>query len=304
MLKVSVVEASENHSNKASQWVRIAKQTDLLLGRLTTSPKGGGTTGVVPMPKRKGLSNKIRFEVFKRDSFKCQYCGRSAPDVMLQVDHINPVARGGKNAMTNLVTSCQPCNGGKGATPLNDQSEVIKQKSYLDELNERRAQLTMMMQWREGLDGINDEAFNRVESDILSRLKCRLSHTGTKLIKAAIRKHGLASILESIRICEEQYLEIGHDGKPTPESITKAINYIPRIAFWSKERENGPNIDRILYARGVLRNTCRSLPYGVIDFIKDYISRGVDVETVIRIAKGSRNWHQFTDRVEEVLDAS
>lgn len=42
------------------------------------------------MSKRKGLSPKVRFEVFKRDSFKCQYCGRSAPDVMLRADHIEP----------------------------------------------------------------------------------------------------------------------------------------------------------------------------------------------------------------------
>lgn len=30
------------------------------------------------MAKRKSLSKKIRFEVFKRDSFTCQYCGRKA----------------------------------------------------------------------------------------------------------------------------------------------------------------------------------------------------------------------------------
>ena len=43
------------------------------------------------MAKRKGISKKTRFDVFKRDSFTCQYCGKSAPDVVLQVDHINPV---------------------------------------------------------------------------------------------------------------------------------------------------------------------------------------------------------------------
>ena len=43
------------------------------------------------MAKRKNLSKSVRFEVFKRDSFKCQYCGKSAPDVVLEVDHIIPV---------------------------------------------------------------------------------------------------------------------------------------------------------------------------------------------------------------------
>ena len=39
------------------------------------------------MAERKPLSKKIRFEVFKRDAFTCQYCGQMAPDVLLEVDH-------------------------------------------------------------------------------------------------------------------------------------------------------------------------------------------------------------------------
>lgn len=48
------------------------------------------------MAKREPLSKGIRFEVFKRDNFTCQYCGAKAPDVILEVDHINPVKLGGK----------------------------------------------------------------------------------------------------------------------------------------------------------------------------------------------------------------
>ncbi|MFX5785200.1 HNH endonuclease, partial [Acinetobacter baumannii] len=48
------------------------------------------------MATRKNISTKTRFEVFKRDSFKCQYCGRCAPEVILHVDHIHPVSKGGE----------------------------------------------------------------------------------------------------------------------------------------------------------------------------------------------------------------
>ncbi len=65
------------------------------------------------MTRRKSLSKKTRFEVFKRDSFTCQYCGKKAPDLVLQVDHIKPVASGGSDDLMNLITSCQPCNAGK-----------------------------------------------------------------------------------------------------------------------------------------------------------------------------------------------
>lgn len=63
---------------------------------------------------RKPLSKKIRFRVFQRDNFTCQYCGRSAPEVELHVDHIRSVANGGDNDMENLITACKDCNLGKG----------------------------------------------------------------------------------------------------------------------------------------------------------------------------------------------
>jgi len=70
------------------------------------------------MAKRKSLSKKIRFEIFKRDGFTCQYCGKTPPQVILEVDHINPVISGGDNDVMNLITSCFDCNRGKGAREL------------------------------------------------------------------------------------------------------------------------------------------------------------------------------------------
>lgn len=68
--------------------------------------------------RRKGLSQRLRFEVLRRDSFTCRYCGRSAPEVALHIDHVVPVAAGGDNVPENLVTACQGCNLGKGARLL------------------------------------------------------------------------------------------------------------------------------------------------------------------------------------------
>ena len=68
--------------------------------------------------KRKGLSVRLRFEIFKDDEFTCRYCGRQPPQVVLHVDHVVPVAEGGGNERSNLVTSCMECNSGKGAIPL------------------------------------------------------------------------------------------------------------------------------------------------------------------------------------------
>ena len=55
---------------------------------------------------RTSISKKLRFEIFKRDSFKCQYCGKESPNVILEIDHINPISNGGKNDILNLITCC------------------------------------------------------------------------------------------------------------------------------------------------------------------------------------------------------
>jgi len=88
------------------------------------------------MVERKPLSKKIRFEVFKRDSFTCQYCGSKAPDVILEIDHIKPVAKGGKNEIINLVTSCFDCNRGKSKNELSDDSIVERQRKQIEEKEE------------------------------------------------------------------------------------------------------------------------------------------------------------------------
>jgi len=66
---------------------------------------------------RRGVNLKLRFDVLQRDSSTCQYCGRRAPEVEVEVDHIVPVAAGGTDVIDNLVTACCDCNSGKAARP-------------------------------------------------------------------------------------------------------------------------------------------------------------------------------------------
>jgi 5-methylcytosine-specific restriction endonuclease McrA len=54
-----------------------------------------------------------RFNVFLRDRFRCQYCGRPFPSAELTFDHVIRRAAGGETAWDNIVTACAPCNAGK-----------------------------------------------------------------------------------------------------------------------------------------------------------------------------------------------
>lgn len=62
------------------------------------------------------VSDKLRYQVLKRDSFKCCACGASPakdPSVELHIDHVIPWSKGGETTLENLQTLCSKCNLGK-----------------------------------------------------------------------------------------------------------------------------------------------------------------------------------------------
>ena len=70
----------------------------------------------------RSINYRTRFKVMQRDDFKCQICGASPATqagVLLHVDHIVPVAKGGQATMDNLQTLCQKCNLGKSDLDMN-----------------------------------------------------------------------------------------------------------------------------------------------------------------------------------------
>lgn len=85
------------------------------------------------------VSKRMRFEVFKRDSFECQYCGATPPGVLLHCDHIEPVSKGGKTEMDNLVTACEACNQGKSDIPLGVVPQSLADRAT--DVAEREAQI-------------------------------------------------------------------------------------------------------------------------------------------------------------------
>jgi len=66
--------------------------------------------------ERGKVSNKMRFAIYKRDGYRCCRCGVSQKYAALEVDHIIPIAHGGKSTFDNLQTLCHNCNVAKGDT--------------------------------------------------------------------------------------------------------------------------------------------------------------------------------------------
>lgn len=177
---------------------------------------------------RQSLSKKLRFEVFKRDSFTCQYCGQSAPTVVLNADHIHPVSKGGDTDILNLITACFECNAGKKDRLLSDDTAVAKQKAQLDELNLRREQIEMMLEWRNALKSLDSELVDiAVDAFDSETPGWHTSDSGRKTISKHIKKFGLTAVLDAIDIATSQYLRFYSHGESEGEAEGDSVG----IAF-------------------------------------------------------------------------
>ena len=181
------------------------------------------------MMPRKPIPKSVRFEVFKRDKFTCQYCGASAPDVILQVDHIKPVSKGGTNDIMNVVTACRDCNSGKTNRELSDDSAIKVQKKRLDDMQERREQLEMMLQWRDSLLNAVEAEVDAINSIFCSQTKWGISDHGRIGIRKLIKQFGFNEVYEACQIAVDKYYN------STESSWNNAYNKIGGICYNRKK---------------------------------------------------------------------
>ena len=247
------------------------------------------------MAKREPLSKRIRFEVFKRDNFTCQYCGAKAPEATLEVDHIKPVKKGGTNEIMNLITSCFDCNRGKSTKLLSDQSIIEKQRKQIEELNIKRQQLEMMLEWKNELNNIDEQ---QIESIFKYFTRCSdniygLNETVKPEIKIWIKKYSMESIFESIDIAFEKYYA------GTKESIENVFNKIGAILHVKSMPEHK---QKIAYIKGICKNmfTGYDIKEASIELLSVY-ERGYDLDSIEKELKSGRfkTFYQFMKYLKE-----
>lgn len=242
--------------------------------------------------KRKGMSKKVRFEVFKRDSFKCQYCGRSSPEVLLQVDHIHPVSKGGAADILNLITSCADCNAGKSDRELSDQSALAKQKAQLDELNAKREQLEMMLKWREGMSAISDVAIDAFDKRLSDLTGHHLNEYGRADVAKHMRAAPVGDVLDALDVAVRQYVKRDAAGKAIHETVSHALSKVSGIV----RLRNTPEGERQLYyARGIMRKRFAYCPdWQSLKLLRAAVEAGADVEELKDLIKSCNSWDDFT----------
>jgi 5-methylcytosine-specific restriction endonuclease McrA len=114
----------------------------LVLGKASVVENGRGevraVSGLYPRPSVIRLSYVIRRprsrvrlnnrEVFRRDDFRCVYCGQRSTHLTL--DHVVPRHRGGPHSWRNLVTACAACNRRKGGRSPEDVGLALRYEPF------------------------------------------------------------------------------------------------------------------------------------------------------------------------------
>ena len=255
---------------------------------------------------RVAISKKLRFEVFKRDAFTCQYCGQKAPDVVLNCDHVKPVAEGGTNDILNLITSCFDCNSGKGARSLSEQAVLNKQMDQLAELQARREQIEMLIEWRSGLERLKEDTTDRVAKHWHTTVEGQssLTKTGRDRVKKLVKEHGLDLVLQAIPEAVDTYgRREGEDHHLTMESIETAFSKLGGVCRTLRDSIEKPWLKQAFYIRGILRARLSYLDdREALRLMEECAKRNVDFDSLQRIAKSTRNWSSFRDTMERYIE--
>lgn len=246
------------------------------------------------------ISKKLRFEVFKRDHFTCQYCGRMAPDVVLEVDHVHPVADGGTNDIMNLITSCHDCNSGKGKRKLSENDEVKKQQEKLKELGEKREQIQMMLEWREELSNFESEQVEKIEDMFCSFVGGgSFSDSGKKTISNLIKRYGFIEVYDCTKISLESYYDFNDHS-----TVNKAFDYISRICYNRMVQKEVPILKDINYLVKMAKNKFRYVNDHLLKaFLCDFMSEE-EFNKIKVIIKLSKNWTDLRNRLYKYYDVS
>lgn len=260
------------------------------------------------MAERKAISKSLRFEVFKRDSFTCQYCGRMAPDVLLEIDHIMPVAKGGTNDLLNLVTSCADCNRGKGKKTLSDSSTIKNQQKQLKELAEKREQIKMVMEWKNELLELEEEQVDAIDELVQSftQGQINISDSGRQDVKKWLKSFGFNCVYESTKLALDQYLTCDvYNGevKYNLRSCRKAIDYIPGICRNKKEDPTDQFLKDLNYLVKILSNRFGRLTSTDYWQCKERIKKALrfadSFDQIKRIASSCNSIYDFKQRMDE-----
>lgn len=186
------------------------------------------------------VSKSLRFEVFARDSFTCQYCGSRPPDVVLELDHIHPRAKGGTDETVNLITSCYDCNRGKCAKIISEIAPRPDANLAFLKIQQELVEIKQYLSAKKKLDTAKRNLCNSLRESWAEKLTSEWTPTDRVLIPW-INKYGPREIETAILACIPAYLA-NQFGEDQQRAVHQLISYVGAILRNRRETGDGQAI--------------------------------------------------------------
>jgi hypothetical protein len=149
------------------------------------------------------IGKSLRFEVFARDGFTCQYCGRRPPEVVLELDHVHPASKGGSDDITNLIASCYDCNRGKRAKVLSQVAPRPDADLAFLKTQQELAEVRRYLAAKKKLDSLHSDVCDSIRTLWKTAIGNTLP-TDTVLIPW-IKKYGAEEVEASVYIAARKW---------------------------------------------------------------------------------------------------
>jgi hypothetical protein len=185
------------------------------------------------MAERKSLSKRTRFEIFKRDSHRCVYCGATPLEKPLHVDHVIAVANGGNDDPANLVTACRDCNAGKSAVPL--ERKKFAPVEMTEEIEDRAELVRLYMETQQRTSAALQAAAEPVIAYWEERVGPITQGMADRL-GALITEWPIEKLQEAIQITARKLGTPDHDG-PGYYATKQAKYFNGILRRWREEME-------------------------------------------------------------------
>lgn len=173
------------------------------------------------------ISKRTRFEVFKRDGFRCTYCGATPTDGPLHVDHVEPKAGGGLDEIDNLTTACGNCNLGKSDVPLEQRRP---QREATEEQKEHAEQIREYLAVQREIRKAQDMVVAAVEDHWRQELGATPRILGGNL-RGALKDFTVEELMEAIDIAASRFGPYGDRKEPTLNDWEWRA-YVQAVKYW------------------------------------------------------------------------
>ena len=245
---------------------------------------------------------RIKFEVFEKDSYRCQYCGNVAPNITLKLHRIQEV-QNNDNWLdpAYLSTSCVSCEDKRqGKSAGRNASAFI----MLDELEERLEQLKMLISWRKGMVKIRRSQLIGIIDfwqDLVPGIY--LNDDQKRVLLSLMNKYSSDEIRSSMRAVAKEKLQRQTDETLTKDAHDVAFEKIPETCIRNSKAKKNHEIEELYQIHDVLKERLQGFfdSDRAIQWLNYARSWEVNTEELAHMALKVTNWTQFSCNIDEMV---